>query len=234
MLETRGVPSVAIGAVRVQMEKTQPPRGLFVPFQLGRPLGEPEDAAFQRRVLRQALALLERTDGPVILEDFPDDPPGWLDTPAWTPPAMPARAAPDSPGAWRTAFAAELAALRPAWVRAGRRFGRTTVGLSGLPDDAWPDLAAHFLAGESPTVHAHDTAALALRFMCDDVKAFYGEAAQADGAAPASRQIDAWFWRQTVAGQLLIALRAAAAASDNNAVRTVGGRFLVPAPWLPA
>jgi len=70
--------------------------------------------------------------------------------------------------------------------------------------------------------------------MCDDVKAFYGEVAQADGAAPASRQIDAWFWRQTVAGQLLIALRAAAAASDNNAVRTVGGRFLVPAPWLPA
>jgi len=34
-------------------------------------------------VLAQALALFERTDGPVILEDFPDDAPGWSDRPGW-------------------------------------------------------------------------------------------------------------------------------------------------------
>ena len=233
MLETRGVPSVAIGAVRVQMERTQPPRGLFVPFQLGRPLGEPMDARFQRRVLRQALGLLERTGGPVILEDFPDDPPGWLDTPDWVPPAVPVVSSPDSAEGWRIAFTAELALLRPVWMRAQARFGRSTAALSGVLPDAWPTLAAQFLAGGTPSVAAHDTSALALRFMCDDVKAFYGEAAQADGTAPASRQLDAWFWRQTLAGRLLIALRAVAMASENNAVRTVAGRFLVPAPWLP-
>jgi hypothetical protein len=54
------------------------------------------------------------------------------------------------------------------------------------------------------------------------------KAAQADGAAPSSRQVDTWFWRQTAAGQLLIALRDVALNSENNALRTVGGRFFVP------
>ncbi|MBE7158780.1 MAG: hypothetical protein INR62_10185 [Rhodospirillales bacterium] len=69
--------------------------------------------------------------------------------------------------------------------------------------------------------------------LCDDIKALYGEAAQAEGLPPSAYQIDQWFWRQTVAGQLLIALRAAALASENNALKTVGGRFFVPAYWLP-
>jgi hypothetical protein len=233
MLESRGVPCVAIGAVRVQMEKTQPPRGLFVPFQLGRPVGEPEDAAFQRRVLLQALALLERDDGPVILEDFPDDPPNWQETPEWMPPPLPASASPENPQAWRDAFAGEMAALQPAWQRARMRYGRTTVGLSFLPPADWPALAAGFLAGDTPLVVGHATPALALRFLCDDIKAFYGEAAQADGAAPSARQVDAWFWRQTLAGRMLVALRGMATASENNGIKTVGGRFLVPTPWLP-
>jgi len=233
MLESRGVPCAAIGAVRVQMEKTRPPRGLFVPFELGRPLGEPEDAAFQSRVLLQALKLLERTDGPVILEDFPDDPPGWRDAPGWLPPPLPSVAAPSDAAAWRVGFAAELSALRPAWERARARFGGSTVGLSGVVPDDWPALAAAFVGGATPRVAGHPTAALALRFLCDDIKAFYGEAGQADGPAPASRQVNGWFWRGTLAGQLLIALRAVAMASENNALKTVGGRFFVPVPWLP-
>ena len=59
------------------------------------------------------------------------------------------------------------------------------------------------------------------------------KAAQARGSAPSARQIDTWCWRQTVAGRLLIALRAVAMASENNALKTVGGRFFVPAYWLP-
>jgi hypothetical protein len=57
-----------------------------------RPLGEPGDPAFQSRVIRAALGLLERTEELVILEDFPDDPPGWADNPTWTAPVTtPAR-----------------------------------------------------------------------------------------------------------------------------------------------
>ena len=113
------------------------------------------------------------------------------------------------------------------------RYGRTTVGLSGQEPELWPACTARFLAGELPTVPPHGTAALTLRFLCDDIKAMYSEAAQADGAPPSSRQIDTWFWSGTIAGRLLIALRAMALESENNAVKTVGGRFFVPVPFLP-
>jgi hypothetical protein len=83
-------------------------------------------------------------------------------------------------------------------------------------------------------VPLHATPALALRFLCDDLKAYSQEAAQADGPAPSSRQLDTWFWRRTLGGGLLSALRAMASQSANNALKTVGGRFFVPVPWLPA
>ena len=67
MLEERGFSTVAIASVRAQAEKTRPTRALWTTSQLGRPLGEPSDALFQRRVLLAALGLLERTDGPVII-----------------------------------------------------------------------------------------------------------------------------------------------------------------------
>ncbi len=233
MLETRGTPTVAIGLVRPQMERTRPPRGLWTPFQLGRPLGEPGDANFQRRVLSHALGLLERRDGPVILEDFPDDPPNWSDTAGWQAPLLPQIDSPTNAGDWEAALTREMTALHPAWRRAHERYGRTTVGLSGQAPSLWPACVARFLMGELPTVPPHASAALTLRFLCDDIKAMYGEAAQADGAPPSSRQIDAWFWSETTAGRLLVALRSMAMHSENNALRTVGGRFLVPAPYLP-
>jgi hypothetical protein len=235
MMETRGFATTVIGLVRYQMEQVRPPRGLWTPFQLGRPLGEPEDPVFQRRVLMHALGLLERQDGPVILEDFPEDPPGWFDQPEWIFPAH-------LPGSdiaadtWRAPidrFAAELALVLPLWETAQARYGRTTVGLAGQTPDKWPDFLAAVLRGELPVVPLHETTALSLRFLCDDIKALYSEAAQSIGPAPASRQIDTWFWQATVAGQLLIALRRLAIASDNNALKTVGARFFVPAPFLP-
>jgi hypothetical protein len=233
MLEERGVSTVAIASVRAQAEKTKPPRALWTTSQLGRPLGEPGDAAFQRRVLLAALNLLERTDGPVILEDFNEDPPGWQDAPNWRAPPLPdVNDRLEAPDAWATAVGAELAALLPLWRTAQTRFGRTTVGLSFQAPTAWPGFATRFLAGELPAVPELDTPALALRMLSDDIKALYGEAAQAEGPAPSARQIDLWFWRQTVAGRLLITLRTAAIASENNALKTVGGRFFVPAYWL--
>ena len=234
MLETRGTPTVAIGLVRPHMVQIRPPRGLWTPFQLGRPLGEPGDVAFQRRVLLQALGLLERRDGPVILEDFPDDPPNWLDTSDWQAPGLPAIEMPETPADWEAALTREMTALHPAWQHACARFGRTTVGLSGQAPELWPAFAGRFLAGELPTVPPHATAALALRFLCDDIKAMYSEAAQADGTPPSSRQIDTWFWSRTIAGRLLIALRSMALQSANNALKTVGGRFFVPVPFLPS
>ena len=234
MLEERGFSTVAIASVRAQAEKTRPPRALWTSSQLGRPLGEPGDASFQRRVLLTALGLLERPDGPVILEDFTEEPPGWRDTPEWRAPLLAGSTDRlEGADAWAAAFGAELSALLPLWRTAQTRFGRTTVGLSFQAPAAWPRFATRLLAGELPVVPELTTSALSLRMLCDDIKALYGEAAQAEGPAPSAHQIDEWFWQRTVAGRLLIALRAAAMASDNNALKTVGGRFFVPAYWLP-
>jgi hypothetical protein len=234
MLEERGLPTTVLALVLPQVEKTRPPRAVMLPFMLGRPLGEPNDAPFQRRVLLQALRLLERTDGPVLLEHFPDDNPSWFDQPNWEPAVtVPPPSTPRGSAAWQAAFHAELTAVLPVWDRFKSRFGRTTVGLAGQPPEAWPAFATSFLDGALPTVPLHDTPALALRFLADDLKALYGEAVQADGPPPSARQIDGWFWRRTVAGQLLVALRGKSLESENNALKTVGGRFFVPAPYLP-
>ena len=85
-LEEAGIASVAISLIRPQTENTRPPRALWVPFELGRPFGPPGDPAFQKRVLLTALRLLERNDGPVLIEDFPDDDPRARPDPAWRPP----------------------------------------------------------------------------------------------------------------------------------------------------
>jgi hypothetical protein len=221
-LEERGFSTVALASVRVQAEKTRPPRALWTPAMLGRPVGEPNDPAFQLRIIRAALGLLERTDGPVILEDFPDDPPGWVDNPDWVAPATVATGG----------FASELAAMLKLWPVAQARFGRTSVGLSFQAPETWPAFAETVLAGDLPVVPQLGTTALSVRFLCDDIKALYGEAAQAIGPAPSARQVDTWFWRRTAAGGLLRALRLVAMDSENNALKTVGGRFFVPAPWV--
>ena len=234
MLEERGLPTTVLASVLPQVEKTRPPRALMTPFQLGRPLGEPNDAAFQRRVLLEALRLLERKDGPVILEHFPDDNPSWFDRPGWQPSVtLPPLREPKHPVHWGSWVRGEIGLVIPAWERFQQRFGRTTVGLAGQKPVTWASFAAVFLNGRLAKVPAHPTPALALRFLADDLKALYSEAAQADGDTPSARQIDTWFWRETLAGQLLIALRATAMESENNALKTMGSRFLVPAPYLP-
>ncbi|WP_428541874.1 hypothetical protein [Rhodopila sp.] len=215
---------MAIASVRAQAEKTRPPRALWTSAILGRPVGEPEDPGFQLRVVRAALGLLERTDGPVILEDFPDDPPGWVDNPGWVAPGTNA-----SDG-----FAAELAAMLPLWQVAQARFGRTSVGLSFQVPEMWPGFAAAVLDGGLPVVAELGTTALSVRFLCDDIKALYGEAAQAVGPAPSAGQVDGWFWRRTAAGALLRRLRLVAMESGNHALKTVGGRFFVPGPRVDA
>jgi hypothetical protein len=231
MLEGRGFSTVTLASVRVQAEKTRPPRALWTAAPLGRPVGEPEDPDFQLRVIRAALALLERPDGPVILEDFPQDPPGLVDTADWLAPVTKASVFTTAEN-WQAAFAAELTAMQPLWLTAQARFGRTSVGLSFQAPESWPAFASGLLEGGLPLVPELETTALSARFLCDDIKALYGEAAQAVGPKPSPMQIDTWFWRQTVAGGMLRAFRKVVMASENNALKTVGGRFFVPTPWV--
>lgn len=67
-LERRGITTVCVILLREIAEKVCPPRALAVPFRHGFPLGAPHDAALQRSVIEAALALLPRTDVPLIAE----------------------------------------------------------------------------------------------------------------------------------------------------------------------
>ena len=73
-IEEEGVATTQISLIRPHTEAIKPPRALWVPFDLGRPLGVPNDAELQTRVLLSVLRLLEEPSGPV-LRDFPEDPP---------------------------------------------------------------------------------------------------------------------------------------------------------------
>ncbi len=68
-IEREGIATVSISLLREVVSVLKPPRALFVPFQMGFPLGEPNHPELQHRVIASALRLLERDDLPV-LESF--------------------------------------------------------------------------------------------------------------------------------------------------------------------
>src|SRR3954453_15090507 len=69
-MEAEGLATVALGSQRRQITSTAPPRALWCDFPLGRPLGRPGDGAFQHRVLRHALSLLDAPEP--VFDVFPE------------------------------------------------------------------------------------------------------------------------------------------------------------------
>ena len=69
VIEREGIATVSISLLREVASVLKPPRALFVPFPMGFPLGAPNDAGLQHRIIAAALELLERNDTP-ILEEF--------------------------------------------------------------------------------------------------------------------------------------------------------------------
>jgi hypothetical protein len=221
-LEEEGIASVAIALVRPQAENTRPPRALWVPFELGRPIGPPNDAAFQKRVILAALGLLEAKKQASLIVDFPDDDPREAPDPAWTPPSGAAPA---------EALEAEMRALAPLYAQSCTERARSTVGLSGLPAEFGAYIAA-WLRGESPASPVEGMSPLlALRFAIDDLKAYALEAAIAGRARPSSKQLGDWLWNQSVCGAAIRALRERLMAGDER--QQAVSAFFVPAVRLP-
>lgn len=69
MLEQAGITTTGATCVAEVSQKVGVPRALDVPWPLGFTMGEPNNAELQREVLKQALALTNRDDIPV-LESF--------------------------------------------------------------------------------------------------------------------------------------------------------------------
>ena len=228
-LEEEGIPTVAISLIRAQTEKTKPPRALWVPFELGRPLGPPSDPVFQKRVILAALRLLEREHGPVIIEDFPEDDPRERPDLSWRAPL--AKHDLDDGSATRLAAALEdeSAWIEAAYRRAAVDRGRTIVGLSGLSVGEAGRYMAAWLRGQTPeSPSAEMSAVLTLRFAVDDLKAAYIEVALSGSARPSSKQLGDWFWNDTAAGTATFALRSMYLTSEDERLKAIAGLFLVP------
>ena len=149
-LEEEGIATVPISLIRPQTENTKPPHALRVPFELGRPFGPPSDPAFQKRVILAALRLLEREDGPVLIEDFPDDNPRAQPDPAWHAPFTPASIGAGDTHSLAARLEAELLLLQGAHQRWVREYQRSTVSLSGFSIAEAGHYVADWLRGEAP------------------------------------------------------------------------------------
>jgi hypothetical protein len=200
--------------VREHTETVRPPRALWVTFELGRPLGIPDDAPFQRRVVKATLDLLARTDGPIIA-DYPEHVPEVTDFSGWACPINLAPTGSDS-------LASEIDRLAPWYDRSVAALGRTTVGVSGLAIPAAGALVSGALTSELPEAQV-------LKQAIDDLRAYYLEAASAfpDPGSPATRK--KWFWDETQLARAMLALQPRLAASADPQHKILGNLTMIPA-----
>jgi hypothetical protein len=232
-LEEDGIATVSIALIRPQAENTRPPRALWVPFELGRPFGPPSDAAFQKRVLLAALGTLVDGGGPIRIIDFPNDDPRAEPDPTWKPPFVSAAVASHAKESLAAELQAEVSLLRDAHQRWMARYGRSTVGLSGLSIADCARYIADWLSGKAPPSPRDGfSAPLILRFAVDDLKAYFLEAA-AETGRPSSRQLGDWLWNQTATGKALHALRQQLMTNEDERLRLIVANFMVPAARLP-
>ncbi|MEM9036567.1 MAG: hypothetical protein AAGD18_18370 [Actinomycetota bacterium] len=211
-IERAGVATASISLVREQTERVRPPRALWVPFPLGRPLGVPGDADFQLDVMRAALGMLATATEPTI-EDYPTEAPG-AGPEAWACPLNLGGSADDSlAGRLR----AEVGRLRPWSAETRRRRGRTMFGLSGAAPDQVDEVVEALIgiaesgdvasapAGEIEWAH---TMPLLIRHLVDDLRGHYHEAiASQPGETPPNHDaLNEWIFGSTIFGELLIEL----------------------------
>ncbi len=71
VIESAGIPTVAISLQRQITAQVKPPRAVFLRWPFGHPLGEPGRAAQHRRVLLDALDLLAGAREPGVIVDLP-------------------------------------------------------------------------------------------------------------------------------------------------------------------
>ena len=217
LFEEESLATTVVALVREHAEKMRPPRALWVPFELGRPFGAPNNVEQQLDVLDKALALLQNNSTEPVLNDF-------IETDALQDVEKPW----GFPVALQTeSVLTEMQSIVPLWEQAQERHGRTTVGLSSLSPEEAIDFVRRYFSGD-PLPNPKGMANVArARFAIDDIKALYTEAGAAVGS-PASTQLQDWFWNKTIAGEMILDFQHRARSSDNKNLNMIAGS-LVPA-----
>lgn len=207
-----------------------------MPFELGHPLGAPNDPTFQKKVILAALKLLEAPAGPII-EDFPEEAPvsaeefGVLACP-YVPPQHESNISETEK--LSRAFRMEMLSLRPWYDMAVAKRKRTTVGVSKLDLEGITNFLAAFLRDGTPSnLRADVSIAYELRYAADDLKAYYYEAVTAPpGMGNLTGEVLAkWFWEETAAGKVLRAVRQNCLKGTDESLQRVARGQIVPAKF---
>lgn len=198
VLEEEGLATISLGIIEGQLRSTAPPRGLFVDFPLGRPLGHPADPAFQQRVLDSAFALLEaeepiiasfdeaiRDDGQVLACTIP---------PVDDPDAHPAMA--------------EARGLRAAYNRTvARTDGRVGAHRVVAPDDVPAAIESFIRVADGTPWKEAGIPGIPAR-VAQDIRGYYEAAAMAlTDHTPGAFEATRWFLQETEAGATILAAR---------------------------
>jgi hypothetical protein len=234
-LEAEGVPTTQISLIREHTEFIRPPRALWVPFELGRPLGAPDNPGLQRRILLSALELLEAPEGPVLV-DFPDETAesvteGVQESEGWACPVSFSPVPGEETDIEKTisAFKREVIELRP-WYDIGlERRGRTAVGNIDA-SSALELFIGYVLDRTPPATDMNLSFPVALRLASQDLKAFYFEAviSRPGATVPESDTFNRWFWQETAAGKILKVIKEKCLLEPDKALRLAGTLLLVP------
>ena len=209
--------------MREQTEAMRLPRFLWVPFELGRPFGAPNEPDFQRRVLHDALALLERTDGPVVLSDFPDDAPTSEDDAVWAC-SISFAPKPSEEPEFVQATLAEIGRLAP-WAEGAKPLTMN----SEMGRDEIADFLGRVAEGADVADVLGDRSLVEVtRLTSDDLRTWYLQAARRQPGRATTEELNTWFWRETVFARLLGRVAARLRDDPDPIIRTFALRAVVP------
>lgn len=195
-------------------------------------MGAPNDPEFQKQVLRTLLQLLERTDGPVILDDYSFDAPEADGGVAVL--SCPVRfdnQETESADPLKAGFLREIQAMRPWYEMALKKRDRTSLVSSGLEIDNLGNYIYRFAEGEQPDNPRPDNDPIvSLKLAVEDLKGYYVEAVTAQPGQEnlSSQNLKEWFWNETTAGKVLLALIKTCSQSKDEKLKMTATHFLAP------
>ena len=211
-----------------------PPRALWVPFALGRPLGKAGDGDFQKNVVRAALGMLETATEPTI-EDYPVEVPAEAQTRDWVcPVSFPVK----SDESITARLISEINLLAPWSAETRAQRGRTLFGVTGAAPDQIESVARAFGSiadqGNLTALPEEDVEwkfpmPLLVRHLADDLRTFYHEAvaSQPGAGAPNHEALSSWLFNSTALGDAIQLIAGhLAEAGDTKSLMTRG--FLIP------
>ena len=218
-----------IPLIREHAVTMKPPRALWVPFMMGRPFGVPGDSAFQKQVLRAAIALFDYPSGPILIDYAVDTPLENKSTNGWIcPVSFSTHTLIKTPA---DNLRREIQELKSWYDLNLATSGRTTYGISGLDIDNVGQMLLKLADGEVPE-NWMDNVDLgeAIRLAVEDIKAFYQEAvmAQPGGPPASSTELADWFFYQTDAGKIVLKVREFCRSSDIEVLRFKSCVFVPP------